>query len=594
MPSLNDKFIEELKNKIDIVDFIGQYAHLQLKGGQYWACCPLPGHSERTPSFAVNKDAQFYHCFGCGKGGDVIKFAQEVESLDFMEAVTFLCNKYNIEMPVAEKDEKELKIKLSKKERLLALLKDTALFYVHNLKLPAAKPYLDYMEKRGLTKSVIIRFGLGASLDYNSLPAYLRKKGYTEAEMLDSGAVSKNASGYLYDCQAERLVIPMINNFGDVVAFSGRILEKTAGVGKYKNTRETSVFIKSRTLFNINNLKREKNGGGIPYVIVVEGHMDAVSVYNAGFKCVVASMGTALTIDQTKLLKRYSNNVIICYDGDAAGQKGMIRGLEILKGEGLNVKVVCLPDGYDPDDVIRKLGADEFKKLLDNALPLTDYKLYLVGKNYNIKTADGKRFYINDSLKVIKDCDSEAEREERLRALAKQTGITYESLYRDMENADNSKPETKQFAEAKEEASVSDRIVTAERFVLASYLFKRKCAKKEDLKRLTMKDDVDATIAKYVLSKLDNNEEVKITVLPEIVGEENIEKLNEVLLSGNGIFDTANEERYYKDCVALLVKTGVERELDELNKSYSIETNQEKRNEIAQLIKEKSSLLFRL
>ena len=412
--------------------------------------------------------------------------------------------------------------------------------------------------------------------------------------MLDSGAVSKNASGYLYDCQAERLVIPMINNFGDVVAFSGRILEKTAGVGKYKNTRETSVFIKSRTLFNINNLKREKNGEGIPYVIVVEGHMDAVSVYNAGFKCVVASMGTALTIDQTKLLKRYSNNVIICYDGDAAGQKGMIRGLEILKGEGLNVKVVCLPDGYDPDDVIRKLGADEFKKLLDNALPLTDYKLYLVGKNYNIKTADGKRFYINDSLKVIKDCDSEAEREERLRALAKQTGITYESLYRDMENADNSKPETKQFAEAKEEASVSDRIVTAERFVLASYLFKRKCAKKEDLKRLTMKDDVDATIAKYVLSKLDNNEEVKITVLPEIVGEENIEKLNEVLLSGNGIFDTANEERYYKDCVALLVKTGVERELDELNKSYSIETNQEKRNEIAQLIKEKSSLLFRL
>ena len=372
MPSLNDKFIEELKNKIDIVDFIGQYAHLQLKGGQYWACCPLPGHSERTPSFAVNKDAQFYHCFGCGKGGDVIKFAQEVESLDFMEAVTFLCNKYNIEMPVSEKEDKELKVKLSKKERLLALLKDTALFYVHNLKLPAAKPYLDYMEKRGLTKSVIIRFGLGASLDYNSLPAYLRKKGYTEAEMLDSGAVSKNASGYLYDCQAERLIIPMINNFGDVVAFSGRILEKTAGVGKYKNTRETSVFIKSRTLFNINNLKREKNGEGIPYVIVVEGHMDAVSVYNAGFKCVVASMGTALTIDQTKLLKRYSNNVIICYDGDAAGQKGMIRGLEILKGEGLNVKVVCLPDGYDPDDVIRKLGADEFKKLLDNALPLTD------------------------------------------------------------------------------------------------------------------------------------------------------------------------------------------------------------------------------
>ncbi len=593
MSGLDDKFIEQLKNKVDIVDLVGQYTRLQHKGGQYWACCPLPGHSERTPSFAINKDGQFYHCFGCHKGGDVIKFVEETESLEFVEAVKFLCDKYKIEMPELKKSDEKRNERISKKERILSLLKDTALFYVKNLEDKKSKPFHEYMQKRGLTHSVIRRFGLGASLDYNSLPKFLKEKGYTEQEMLDSGTVSKSDSGRLFDCQAERLIFPVINNFGDVIAFCGRILFAKEGVGKYKNTRETQVFVKNKTLYNINNLKKEKLTTDLKYVIVVEGHMDAVSVYNAGFRNVVASMGTAFTKEQAKLLKRYSEKILISFDGDAAGQKGMLRGLEILRDEGLDVKVVCLPDGMDPDDVINKQGTQAYQKLLDEALSLIDYKLYLVNKKYDSTTLEGKRAVTKESVAVISECDSESEKEERLRALSKKMQITYESLYKDLNNVKTSKEEVS-IKEEKNKSQVPDKILQAERFVLAAILYKKPYVYADDLEEIEFLDQTNSSIAEFIKEKISNGQEIKISVISGVLGDGGYEDLNSLLMSGEGVFDKPIEQRYYSDCLIALKKENLTRQIEKLNAEYTSETDMDKRKQIAVKILEKSSRLTKL
>ncbi|MBO5713554.1 MAG: DNA primase, partial [Clostridia bacterium] len=252
MAGFDEKFKQELLEKNNIVDVVGRYCTLQRKGStNHWACCPLPGHTEKTPSFAVNEVGQFYHCFGCGKSGDVIKFIQEVENLNFVDAVKFLAESSGITPPnlTGEGDE-ESKKRYAKQKRLEALMKDTALFYVNNFADKRAKPYIEYVKTRGLTAGTLKNFGIGVSLDFTSLPKYLEQKGYSKQDMLDAGVCSKSEKdGNLYDFEAERLVVPIINQMGKVIAFGGRTLDKNADFGKYKNTQETVLFDKRNTLF---------------------------------------------------------------------------------------------------------------------------------------------------------------------------------------------------------------------------------------------------------------------------------------------------------------------------------------------------------
>ena len=399
MRGFDGKFIDELKNKNDIVDVVGKYVRLEQRGGNFWGKCPF--HHEKTASFTVNPNGQFFYCFGCHKSGDVISFIMDIESLDFNDSVRFLAERAKMPLPEVKYDDEKVKEHKRLKQRVLEILRETALFYVRNLKIEQGYDHLNYAYSRGIKPETVAKFGMGASLDFDSLPKYLRSKGYEYSEMLEAGAIGEK-NGRYFDWLAKRLNIPVIDQFNNVIGFAGRRIDG-GKEQKYINTRASMVFEKGKTFFNLNNLKKLKNEKGLENVIIVEGHLDVVSLVQAGFPNVVASMGTAFTKDQARIIKRYVDKVFISFDGDFAGQKASVRGLEILQEEGLEVKVVSLPDGMDPDDVIKKLGAEGYQKLLDEAMPLIDFKLDIIKRTFDVNTVDGKRKYITNAIKVIRE-----------------------------------------------------------------------------------------------------------------------------------------------------------------------------------------------
>ena len=425
-------------------------------------------------------------------------------------------------------------------------------------------------------------FGIGASLDMFSLPNYLKSKGYTEEEMLKCGVCQKkvkdDGSSYVYDALWGRLIIPIINNLGYVIAFGGRLLEKKPDFAKYKNTQETELFIKNRTLYNINNLKKEKAKNGLSSIIMVEGYMDAISVYNAGFKNVVASMGTSLTTEQARLLKRFAPTVLISYDGDGAGQKATIRGLEILQNEGIEVRVVTLPEGLDPDDVIRKFGAEAYEKLLEDSLPLVDFKIKNLKKAYNLTETSGKRKYIAEAVKVIAERPTESEREELLRKLGRDTNTTYESLSRDTERFMSGK--TVEEIPEENVAQSKDGISGAERFVLCALLFNKQYAKDISLIGYDFQDPVRNKIADIINEAKENEKPIFPSSIATLFGENELVEYNAVLSSGDNVFGSDGETRYFSDCVSKMMKNKLETELAQLNEVLRAETDTEKRKEI--------------
>ena len=305
MKGFDARFIDELKNKNDIVDLVGRYVRLEQRGGNFWGKCPF--HHEKTASFSVNPTGQFYYCFGCHKSGDVINFIMEIESLDFNDSVRFLAERVKMPLPEVKYDDEKIKEQKQRKQRYYDILRETAMFYVRNIRSSQGAEHLSYAESRRFSQETIVKFGMGASLDFQSLPQYLRSKGYTNEEMIGAGVVGEK-DGRCFDWIGKRLAIPMIDQFGNVVAFSGRRIDGVKEQ-KYLNTKETEVFSKGKIFYNLNNLKKVKNEKGLDSVIVVEGHLDVVSMSQAGVQNVVASMGTALTKDQARILKRYNEKV---------------------------------------------------------------------------------------------------------------------------------------------------------------------------------------------------------------------------------------------------------------------------------------------
>lgn len=577
--AFDPKFWQELKEKNDIVEVIGSYVPLTRKGGQYWACCPF--HHEKTPSFAIKQEDGFYHCFGCGVSGDVVKFVQQIESTDFIGAVRILANRAKMEVPEsADYDgEKAAEIK-RQKDTVLKILLDTARFYLSNLYGgdERAQAHLDYIQRRKISPSVAKKFGLGASLDYRSLPAYLTGKGYKREDLLASGAVSEDRHGKLTDSLAGRLIFPIINSLDEVVAFGGRVMEKT-DFAKYKNTRETIVFNKRKNLYNINLLKKLKREEPIREVIMVEGYMDTISLYQAGFKNVVASMGTSLTKEQARLVKRYSDKVLISYDGDFAGQSADLRGLEILKNENITVRVVPLPDGKDPDDVAKE-GAEAYRKCLDAALPLIDYKLHSLEGKFDLSHADEKRAYVAEALKVVREAESESEKEELLKYVRDKSGITYQSLERDLNNL----PELVKSVEnaaIRETEETGDRYLRAERFILAAKLFSLPYAKDFDLKRLTFSNAAHKVIADFILAEEERGEKIRPSDVFDIFREESPE-LNAILdLNYGEKLSGPIAERFFADSVNTLEKESLSTKIKDLTAEFSSSKDVARRKEIA-------------
>ena len=577
-----DRFMRELKAKSDIADVIGSYVALDRKGGNHWACCPF--HHERTPSFAVNQSEQFYHCFGCGESGDVIKFVREIESTDFMGAVRILAARAKMEVPDNNMDTEEALRKKKKRDALTAILLDSAKFYRANLFSGDARAdaHLQYIEDRKMLPSTVKQFGIGASLDYRGLGEFLAGKGYTRQDILDSGVLIEDKNGRLIDAQAERLIFPIINNMDEVIGFGGRFLGKT-DFAKYKNTKETMLFNKRNTLYNINLLKKLKREQPISSVIIVEGYMDTISLYQAGFKNVVASMGTSLTKDQARLIKRYTENVYISYDGDFAGQKADLRGLEILDGEHLKVLVVPMPEGLDPDDVAKQ-GKEAYQKCLDQAMPLVDYKLHAIERKYDLSRTEEKRAFVKEALRVVATTESASVKEELLKKLRDKTGLTYQSLERDLENLPKEEKAEETPADTdrmiKEVASGSDKIEKAERFILASKLFSVEYAKGYSIARLHFQNTVHARIAEYISERESKGERVRPAELFEIF-DESCPEFNEILdLNYNEKLSGTVAARFFADSVAALEKEAIEREIALLQEELAATDEQDKRKEI--------------
>ena len=330
-------WLDELKRKSDIVNVVSKYVRLEQKGRKYWGCCPF--HAEKTPSFCVDPEG-FYHCFGCKEGGDVIRFVEKMESCDFMDAVKILAENCHMELPELSGVDDQVIKKKKEKDRVIKVLDCAYKHYQSNLYLDSAKKAQEYIKSRGFTRRELEDFKIGYSNSWTDLVSHLKKQGFSYEEMLLAGLIAKKeGSSNYYDVMGGRLIFPIFNSFNECIGFSARILEKS-DYAKYKNTAETIVFQKNRVVFGINLLKKLKQSGGLSQIILVEGQIDVIAMHRAGFRSTVACMGTALTENHAKELKKLCDNVLICFDGDSAGVKATLRSIDILKNAGLNITIV--------------------------------------------------------------------------------------------------------------------------------------------------------------------------------------------------------------------------------------------------------------
>ena len=376
------EFIEKVKSQNDIVSVLSRFLRLEKKGRDYWACCPF--HSEKTPSFAISEMEQFYHCYGCGESGDVIKFVQKYENMTFIEAIKKLAQDANIPLPEYGDNTQELE-NLRKKEKVLKALNYAKEYYCDCLAKDngVAK---NYVLKREFTAEIVKYFGIGYSKDWQGLITFLRSKGVSDETMVLAGLIDKSQnSGNYYDVFATRLTFPILNQFGDCIGFTARTLEANPEFAKYRNSTQTIVFDKSRTVYNIHTIRELKKGQSLDYVIICEGTVDVIAMYKAGFKNTVACMGTAITPLHATTIKRLVNKVVLCLDGDNAGQKAMYKAIDVLSSAGLEVRVVTLKEKLDPDEFLKKYGADELKKCIDDAIDGIEYKICSLEKQYNLK-----------------------------------------------------------------------------------------------------------------------------------------------------------------------------------------------------------------
>lgn len=574
------EFLKTLKTKCDLVEVISSYVKVERRGANYWACCPF--HHEKTPSFSINAPDRYYHCFGCGASGDVIRFVQEYENVEFPQAVEILAKRAGLEVPANDNRSGERTAELKrKKDNYLKIMRLSARFYLNNLYSGKAEKYLEYLSGRKLSPSTVKKFGLGASFDFTSLPSFLLDNGFSPQDIVDSGACIRSDEGRILDAEGGRLIFPIINHMDEVIAFGGRVMVKTDRA-KYKNTRETMIFNKSKNLYNVNLVKKLKRAGGISSVIMVEGYMDAISMYQAGFQNVVASMGTSLTKEQARLCKRYSDNVFISYDGDFAGQKANLRGLDILKEEGLRVRVVPMPEGLDPDDVVKKFGADGYRDCLEKAMPLIDFRILAAQRKYDFSKSDERRDFVKEALAIVREAESATEREQLLKRISSLADVSYSALMRDFENAPAPKAESAPAPPVREENA--DREKKAARFVLAACLLNREYAQTCDPTELQFDDGEHRKIAAYIEEGRKEGR-VRPSGLFDLMDADG--ELAEVLnLDYGDNLDGEKAERFFADSVNTLRRKKLLEEQSRLNAAYNQETSREKRLEIAARIGE--------
>lgn len=394
-------FLDELAARNPIEEVVGQYVNLKRSGSNLFGLCPF--HGEKTPSFSVAPDKGIYYCFGCHKGGGVINFEMEIEGLSYPDAVRALAQRVGMEVP----DDEEYQSRYRKQERLWALAKEAARFFVTQLYAPTGAEGLRYAQSRGMSKGTLTRFGIGFAPDsWDSLCKAMRAKGYTDEELRDAGLVSvSQKNGNIFDRFRNRLMFPIIDVRGNVIGFGGRVMDNSTP--KYLNSPETEIFNKRKNLFALNVAKKTKLG----YLILVEGYMDAIALHQYGFDCAVASLGTSLTEEHAVLLSRYTEQVVLIYDGDEAGQNATRRAIPMLEKAGLQVKVLQMRDAKDPDEFLKKFGADRFKLLLEESSNRVEYQLRAIQKKYDLNVDEDRVKFISEAAELVSSLGNAVQRE---------------------------------------------------------------------------------------------------------------------------------------------------------------------------------------
>lgn len=555
--ALPSGFLSELKMRCDITDIVSSYVNLKRRGRNMVGLCPF--HSEKTPSFNIYPENGSFFCFGCGVGGDVITFIMKIENLDYIEAVKLLAMRAGLSMPEDSYDDGVSKLK----GRILEANREAARFFHAQLMSEAGKSAQEYLVGRALSRQTVVRFGLGyAPANRFALSDYLRKKGFKDEEIVAANLAFKRSSGKgIVDRFSDRVMFPIIDLRGNVIAFGGRIL--TDQKPKYLNTSDTLAFKKSSNLFSLNNAKNT----GLRTLILCEGYMDVIALNAAGFQNAVATLGTALTAEQALLMKRYADEVIICYDADEAGQKATAKAIDILRNAGLLIRVLSIPDGKDPDEFIRKngdRGQAAFKNLLESSGDDVEYRLTKLRLNHDLKRADSKANYMKEALKIIASLSSFVEQDIYCSKLAEELGIRKDAVLEDLNRLKASK---RRDFDRKEYKKVTNDLVGRDEKLnpqkkdnmrgakaeemLISYIFHNPDMLKKASELISSKDfvtDFNARFYSYIAEKISGGLPPDLNVSQDFTPDE-VSRFYSIINSYNSQTATLDAMREYIDTI---------------------------------------------
>lgn len=500
MVRYSDELIEEIRTNNDIVDVISKYVTLKRSGRNFFGLCPF--HKEKSPSFAVSPDKQIFHCFGCGAGGNVIHFISKIEGLDFKDTLELLANRANIELPTLENSEDDKTARL--KSKVYEINKIAAEFYHENLYKPTSKMAQEYIKKRKLDNRTLKTFLIGYACNFNELYLLLKQKGFTEEEMLASSLVKRTDNGGYMDSFRKRLMFPIQDVRERVIAFGGRVLDDSKP--KYINSPENIVYSKGRNLFGLNVAKKHDT----KRIIIVEGYMDAISLYQRGITNVVASLGTAMTESQGRLLRRHSEQVILGYDADGAGQAAILRGMEILQNLGCDIRVLQIEGAKDPDEYVLKYGPERFQRCVDNSISLVEFKVKVLLKELNIENTNDKIKFLNEIAKILSKITNQIEREIYVDKIAREYKISKEAIYAEInkliykDNQGSKKLEKKVITmELKEESKTNISESTLKKEKLVIYLLINEYSKSyEKIAKLITLNDIQDETNRQILKKM--------------------------------------------------------------------------------------------
>ncbi len=586
----SEELIEEIRSSNDIVDVISQYVILKRSGRNFFGLCPF--HKEKSPSFSVSPDKQIFHCFGCGVGGNVIHFVSKIENLGFKDTLEMLANRVNIQLPELDGYDSDENAKL--KSRLYELNQATATFYHENLYKPSSKEAQEYIKKRKLDNNTLKSFLIGYSGVFDELYTYLKSKGFSENEILASGLVNKNENGRFIDRFRRRLMFPIQDVRNRVIAFGGRVLDDSKP--KYINSAENLVYSKGRHLFGLNLAKNSQKKN----LIIVEGYMDCISLYQRGITNVVASLGTALTEAQGRLLRKHSEQVIIGYDADGAGQAATIRGMEILQNLGCDIRILQIEGAKDPDEFVVKYGPERFNKYVENAISLIEFKIKILKKDLNLENANDKIKFLKEIAKLLSKVNSDLEKEIYLDKISKTYNISKDAvqaeinklLYADSKGAKVLEKPFKSFVKKDEPKEAVSEIDKKREYMIIYLLITYPDKSFNRIKNTIRMEDIQSETNRKIIKKLyEELEKGDINnILDKFEETEEVNYLSGIMAQD---FEIVDEQKAIDDIINIYTKKKLINKRNEILKKLEAPESTDK-DEMKNLERELSNIIIEL